>query len=108
VAIAPPTTVGTVRLQIYRDPERPVPGAPLMYTVRLADLSGLPLTGADVSVHGRMADGTIAQTSLESTDVAGTYSGTLLVTGSGPSDLRLRVARRQTAFEIPLASPTPW
>jgi hypothetical protein len=108
VAIAPTTTVGTVRLQIYRDPERPVPGAPLTYTVRLADLSGLPLTGADVSVHGRMADGSIAQTSLESTDVAGTYSGALVVTGSGPSDLRLRVARRQTAFEIPLASPTPW
>jgi len=102
------TTVGSVRLEILRDPERPAPGTPTRFTVRLSDAGGAPLVGADVLVHGRMADGSTVQTSLDPADSAGTYAGAIVITSSGPWDLRLRVARGQTAFELPLANPTAW
>jgi len=102
------TTVGDVKLEILRDPERPVPGMPMTCTVRLADIEGTPLAGADVTVYGHQADGSTVQTNLKPAESAGTYTGLVVVKSSGPWDLRLRVARRQTTFELDLTRPTAW
>jgi len=102
------TTVGDVRLEILRDPERPAPGMPMTCTVRLSDSEGTPLTGADVTVYGHQADGSTVQTNLAPGESAGTYTGAVVVKSSGRWDLRLRVARRQTTFELDLERPTAW
>jgi len=102
------TTVGDVKLEILRNPERPVPGMPMTCTVRLADIEGTPLAGADVTVYGHQADGSTVQTNLKPAESAGTYTGSVVVKSSGPWDLRLRVARRQTTFELDLTRPTAW
>jgi hypothetical protein len=104
----PTATVGNVRVEILRQPERSSGGAPASYAIRLTDLRGSPLADADVSILARMGDGTTAQGVLEATENAGTYTGDVLLGPTGPWDLRLRIARRQTTFELPLASPTSW
>jgi hypothetical protein len=104
----PTATVGNVRIEILRQPEQSTGGAPASYAVRLTDLRGSPLTDADVSILARMGDGTTAQGVLEATENAGTYTGDVVLGPTGPWDLRLRIARRQTTFELPLASPTSW
>ncbi len=102
------TTVGDVKLEILRDPEWPVPGMPMTCTVRLADNEGTPLAGADVTVFGHQPDGSTVHTNLKPAESAGTYTGAVMVKSSGPWDLRLRVARRQTTFELDLTRPTAW
>jgi hypothetical protein len=100
--------VGNVRIEVLRQPERSSGGAPASYAVRLTDLRGTPLTDAEVSILAKMGDGTTAHGVLEATDGSGTYMGEVMLGPTGPWDLRLRIARRQTTFELPLASPTSW
>jgi hypothetical protein len=104
----PTATVGNVRIEVLSQPERSSGGAPASYAVRLTDLRGTPLTDAEVSVLARMGDGTSSYGVLAATDVSGTYAGDVILGQAGPWDLRLRIARRQTTFELPLASPASW
>jgi hypothetical protein len=100
--------MGNVRIEILRQPERSGGGGPAGYAVRLTDLRGSPLTDADVSILARMGDGSTAQGALGATESAGTYAGQVVLGPTGPWDLRLRIARRQSTFELPLASPASW
>jgi hypothetical protein len=95
------TTVGNVGVEITSDSDRPTPGRETSYTVRLSDAAGRPLLGADVTMRGRMADGTTVQAPLDPA-AAGIYRGGVVFTPSGPLDLRLRVAHRGQAFELPV------
>ncbi|MGH7278081.1 MAG: hypothetical protein ACREJG_05280, partial [Candidatus Rokuibacteriota bacterium] len=104
VALGAPQTfsVHDTRIELARSPARPVAGDSAWYSVRLFDAAGLPVSGADVSLYGRLADGTALQTPLPPSGEPGTYRGRVEHTSRGLSDLRLRVARRDGRFEVPL------
>jgi hypothetical protein len=72
------------------------------FAVRLADSGGRPLTGAEVVLRIRMADGTLLDVSLGAGPDLGTYSVTMPPFHSAPFDLRLRVVTNNTRVEIPL------
>ena len=93
----------TVRVEIAADPPNPTPGQSASYTVRLVDIAGRPVVGATVSLFGRLTDGTAMQTPLEPGREPGTYYGRLDFTTLGPTDLRVRVVRREGRFEMPLS-----
>jgi len=93
----------TVRVEIASDPPSPAPGQSASYTVRLIDIAGRPVVGATVSLFGRLTDGTAMQTPLEPGREPGTYYGRLDFTTLGPTDLRVRVVRREGRFEMPLS-----
>jgi hypothetical protein len=92
-----------VRVEIASDPPYPTPGQSASYTVRLIDVAGRPVVGASVSLFGRLTDGTAMQTPLEPGSEPGTYHGRLDFTTLGPTDLRVRVVRREGRFEMPLS-----
>ena len=93
----------TVRVEIASDPPRPTAGQSASYTVRLIDVAGRPVSGATVSLFGRLTDGTAMQTPLEPGVEPGTYHGRLDFTTLGPTDLRVRVVRREGRFEMPIS-----
>jgi hypothetical protein len=93
----------SVRVEIASDPLRPTAGQSASYTVRLIDVVGRPVSGATVSLFGRLTDGTAMQTPLEPGPEPGTYHGRLDFTTLGPTDLRVRVVRREGRFEMPVS-----
>jgi hypothetical protein len=93
----------SVRVEVASDPPRPTAGQSASYTVRLIDVAGRPVVGATVSLFGRLTDGTAMQTPLEPGTEPGTYHGRLDFTTLGPTDLRVRVVRREGRFEMPVS-----
>jgi hypothetical protein len=102
VAAATPQAFSVHGTRVELATDRPAPGEPASYTVRLFDPGGVPVSGAEVTLEGRLADGSPLVTPLEATGEPGTYRGRLPATGQSSSDLRLRVARRSGRFELPL------
>jgi len=74
-----------------------------MFTVRVSDISGRPLAGADILVLARMADGTAASIPLSSGVEPGMYQGTMPSGRSSLVDLRVRVTTSDKRVEIPFA-----
>jgi hypothetical protein len=70
--------------------------------VRLVDRAGQPVTGAQVTLQGGMADGMSVVAPLRPAEQAGVYRGRILFTMEGTWELMLRVTRDGKRFELPL------
>lgn len=86
---------------------RPGPGG-TEWLVQLTDGGGRPLTGADVTLHGRTASGEPVEVSLQPAAELGAYRGLLPGRGSVPDDLRLRVVRHNKRFDLSLGHEVSW
>ena len=91
-----------VRVELTSVPEAPVTDRKAIYTVRLLNGAGKPVTDARVTLTGRMADGMSVATPLRPAGEAGLYRGEVLFTMGGPWDLTVRVVRPTGRIEIPL------
>jgi hypothetical protein len=96
------TEVSGVRVDLRSAPEAPVKHQKTIYTVRLVDAAGKPVTDARVTLTGRMADGMSAAAPLRPAGEPGVYRGEVLFTMEGPWDLTIRVVRPTGRVEIPL------
>jgi hypothetical protein len=95
-------TVAGLRVELGSQPAIARAGEETSYTLRLVDSRRRPLTRAEVTLHGNMADGTPVSFPLDATSQPGIYRGKVQLTDAGPRDLRLRVVRRDRRFELPL------
>lgn len=96
------TDVGGVGVELSSEPENPGTRQATTYVVRLAQADGAPLTGAKVTLRGRMADGMTVIAPLPPGAEPGIYRGRVLFTMGGRWELRLRVAGKGAPFEVPL------
>jgi hypothetical protein len=96
------TEVNDVRVHLTSAPDPPVTNRKTMYTIRLVDAVGTPLTDAQVTLTGRMADGMSVAAPLRPDGEPGVYRGEVLFTMGGPWDLAIRVVRPAGRVEIPL------
>jgi hypothetical protein len=94
--------VDGVRVELVSLPEKPTAGQKMTYSVRLFDGTGAPLTGAAVTLQGRMADGMTVLAPLRPGAEPGIYSGQVLFTMEGTWELRLRVRGQGKPFELSL------
>lgn len=90
-----------VTVELTSQPEQPRTKGKTSYTVRLIDPTGAPVTGAQVTLSGRMADGMSLLAPLRAALEPGVYRGEVLFTMEGPWELRVRVARQGRRFELP-------
>jgi hypothetical protein len=90
-------------VEFVSEPERPRTGRLTTYTLRLVDRDGAPLSGARVSLQGRMADGMTVLAPLRPTAEPGMYRGRVVFTMEGQWNLTLRVVRGMQRFELPLS-----
>lgn len=91
-----------VRVDLSSEPEQPGTARATDYRVRLSSSDGSGVTGAKVTLQGRMADGMTVVAPLRAVSNPGVYSGRVLFTMEGRWDLTLRVAREGKRFELPL------
>jgi len=96
------TDVDGIRVEVRSAPETPVKGRKTVYTVRLVDSAGKPVTDARITLTARMADGMSAAAPLRSAGAPGVYRGEVLFTMEGRWDLTVRVARQAGRFELPV------
>lgn len=96
------TEAGGVKVQVGSQPERPTTGRKTVYTVRLEDPAGTPLSGAKITLSGRMADGMSVVAPLRAAAEPGTYRGEVLYTMAGRWELRVRIVSGSQRFEVPL------
>lgn len=94
--------VDGVRVELSSVPEQPGTARVTDYRVRLSSSDGSGVTGAKVTLQGRMADGMTVVAPLRAESVPGIYSGRVLFTMEGRWDLTLRLAREGKRFELPL------
>lgn len=90
-----------VAVEVNRRPDPPRSAGKTTYTVRLVE-AGQPVTGAQVTLSGRMADGMAVLAPLRPSGEAGVYQGDVLFTMHGPWDLQLRVVREGRRSELPM------
>jgi hypothetical protein len=91
-----------IRVGLTSSPSRPGTNGQTEYAVRLADGTGQPVIGAQVTLRGGMADGMSVVAPLRPAGEAGVYRGRVLFTMEGRWELTLRVAREGKRFELPL------
>ncbi len=91
-----------IRVELTSSPSRPGTNGPTEYVVRLADGTGQPVIGAQVTLRGGMADGMSVAAPLRPAKEPGMYRGRVLFTMEGKWELTLRVAREGKRFELPL------
>lgn len=94
--------VDGLRVELASNPSRPGTRDQTEYVARLVDRDGRPVTGAQVTLRGGMADGMSVVAPLRPADEAGVYRGRVLFTMEGRWDLTLRVVREGQRFELPL------
>jgi hypothetical protein len=90
-----------VTVELTSQPEQPRTKGKTSCTLRLIDPAGAPVTGAQVTLSGRMADGMSVLAPLRAAPEPGVYRGEVLFTMEGPWELRVRVARQGRRFELP-------
>ena len=91
-----------VRVELTSEPERPGTKRETSYVLRLVDSTGRPVTGAQITLRGRMADGMSVAAPLRPGPEPGIYRGRVLFTMEGSWELTLRVARQGKRLELPL------
>ena len=96
------TDIEGIRVEVQSTPERPARDRKTVYTVRLVDSAGKPVTEARVTLTARMADGMSAAAPLPSSNGPGVYRGEILFTMQGRWDLTVRVVRQTGRVEIPI------
>jgi hypothetical protein len=94
--------VDGIRVELTSSPSRPGTNGQTEYVVRLADGTGQPVIGAQVTLRGGMADGMSVVAPLRPAKEPGMYRGRVLFTMEGRWELTLRVAREGKRFELPL------
>lgn len=94
--------VDGLRVELASNPSRPGTRDQTEYVARLVDRDGRPVTGAQLTLRGGMADGMSVVAPLRPADEAGVYRGRVLFTMEGRWDLTLRVVREGRRFELPL------
>ncbi|MBI4638243.1 MAG: FixH family protein [Candidatus Rokubacteria bacterium] len=94
--------VDGIRVELTSSPSRPGTNGQTEYLVRLVDGAGQPVSGAQVTLRGGMADGMSVVAPLRPAGEAGVYRGRVLFTMEGKWELTLRVAREGKRFELPL------
>jgi hypothetical protein len=92
--------VDGIRVELTSEPERPGTKQPTAYVLRLTDAQGMPLSGAKVTLQGRMADGMMVLAPLRPATEPGIYRGRVLFTMEGPWTLRLRVSGTGKPVEL--------
>jgi hypothetical protein len=73
-----------------------------IYSARIVDPAGRPLTDADVLLLARMSDGTVENVMMQFSPDRGVYRGALPATRSSIVYLRLRVITGNKRIEIPV------
>jgi len=97
------TRVATLpQADVTRNPVPMSEGGGEAYAVRLSDPTGRPVSGAQVSLLFRMADGTLLDVPFASGAEPGTYHATVPPLDPTPVDLRIRVVTSDKRVEIPL------
>src|SRR5439155_25723581 len=107
--LAPPVRAGAltsevegIRVELTSSPSRPGTNGQTEYVVRLADGTGQPVIGAQVTLRGGMADGMSVVAPLRPAKEPGMYRGRrVLFTMEGRWGLTLRVARAGRRFDLP-------
>lgn len=94
--------VDGLRVELTSSPSRPSASGQTEYVVRLVDSTGQPVTGAQLTLRGAMADGMSIAAPLRPAAEAGVYRGRVLFTMEGTWELTLRIARQGKRFELPL------
>jgi hypothetical protein len=94
--------VDGIRVELTSSPSEPRNSGETEYVVRLVDQAGAPVTGAQVSLRGGMADGMSVIAPLRPSREAGVYRGRVLFTMEGRWELTLRVSREGKRLELPL------
>ncbi len=96
------TKTDGVEVEVRSEPEMPVRDRKTVYTVRLVDAAGKPVTNARVTLTGRMADGMSAAAPLRASSEPGIYRGEVLFTMEGRWDLTVRVVSQGRRLALPL------
>jgi hypothetical protein len=94
--------VNGIRVELTSNPSGPRIKGETEYVARLVDEAGKPVTGAQVTLRGGMADGMSVVAPLRPAGDAGVYRGRVLFTMEGQWELTLRVIREGKRFELPL------
>jgi hypothetical protein len=94
--------VNGIQVELTSKPREPRTKGETEYVARLADRAGKPVTGAQVTLRGGMADGMSVLAPLRPAGDAGIYRGRVLFTVEGRWELTSRVIREGTRFELPL------
>lgn len=89
-------------MELTSNPSGPRTKGETEYVARLVDQAGKPVTGAQVTLRGGMADGMSVVVPLWPAGDAGIYRGRVLFTMEGRWKLTLRVIREGKRFELPL------
>ena len=93
-----PRFAGVPSVDVSREPGSPTG----MYSARILDPAGRPLSDADVLLLARMSDGTVENVRMQFFPDRGTYRGALPPTRSSLVDLRVRVITGDKRIEIPV------
>ena len=93
-----PRFAGVPSVDVSREPGSPTG----MYSARILDPAGRPLSDADVLLLARMSDGTVENVRMQFSPDRGTYRGALPPTRSSLVDLRVRVITGDKRIEIPV------
>lgn len=91
-----------IRVELRSEPERPVTNANTRYTVRPQGPAGEPLTGARLTLSGRLGDGAPVIVTFRPAPEAGLYQGEVAFKGAGRWNLWLAVERQGRRLELPL------
>jgi hypothetical protein len=77
-------------------------GSGVVYSVRLADSGGRPVSGAQIWLRGQTADGQTRETRLENTERPGVYTSGVLPPDLMPPNLSVRAFFSNMRVEIPI------
>jgi len=94
--------VDGIRVELTSRPSRPGTDGQTDYVVRLVDGAGQPVTAAQVTLRGVMADGMSVIAPLRADREPGMYRGRVVFTMEGRWELTLRITRAGKRFELPL------
>lgn len=97
-----------IRVEVTSEPDKPVKDRKTTYTVRLRDGAGRAVTGARVTVTGRMADGMSVAAPLRASGGPGIYGGEVLFTMEGRWDLTVRIVHQGRRLELPFREDVGW
>ncbi|MBI3080511.1 MAG: FixH family protein [candidate division NC10 bacterium] len=89
-----------LRLKLTSEPGQPIQGRETVYTLSVRDAAGRQVTGAKVTLMGRMPDGMTVLAPLTETSQAGLYSGRVLFTMEGEWRLTVRIIQTDTPLEL--------
>ncbi len=95
--------VDGVSIELTSSPERATTKDETEYVARLVDADGQPVSGARMTLHGRMGDGMTVVAPLRAASEPGIYRGRVLFTMEGKWQLTLRIVRGSKRFDLPLA-----